>query len=67
LPTLTRTNVTIDCYTEPGALAGNFGNRILNVQIIASLNVAFEWTILASNIVIRGFDFVGQFAKLVIN
>ena len=60
LPALTQSNVTIDGYTQPAALAGTFSNRVINIQLVASLNVGFEWTIVASNILVRGFDFVGQ-------
>ncbi|MES1222333.1 MAG: hypothetical protein ABUT20_42965, partial [Bacteroidota bacterium] len=57
LPTLTRSNVTIDGYTEPGAVMGPFNSRVLTVQINSD-NIGYSFTIAASNILFRGFDLI---------
>lgn len=60
LPTLTRSDVTIDGYTEPGAGQGPFGSRNITVMLDGSTApVLYMFTILASNVLFRGFALKG--------
>lgn len=62
LPTLTHANVTIDGYTQPGATSGTFASRVYTVAIdgtTPATSVLYPFTILASNVLFRGFVLKG--------